>query len=95
MVKPRIGNLYGMRDNPQISKHTWLEGESFAYTANGSQLRRCMAICPDGKIRVVLAGIPDTYFSIPAHVTINGHYTSGYVTTDSDGEFVYHCNMPA
>jgi len=94
MLKPRVGNLYGMRDEPMINKHTWLEGESFAYTPNGSQMRRCMAICPDGKIRVVLCGIPDTYFSIPAHCTIKGKYTTGYVSSDSDGEFVYNCTMP-
>ena len=47
-------------------KRTYLAPEEHAYP-HGGQTRRCRAICADGKIRVVYAGIPDTYFSIPAH----------------------------
>jgi len=40
------------------------------------------AICPDGKVRSLkrIAQTADTFFSIPASVTIKGKSVSGYVT---------------
>lgn len=64
----------------RLARGTWLQGESFAYP-NGGQSRRGQAIYPDGTLRMVYAGIPDTYFSIPAHGRIAGHYVAGYLTT--------------
>lgn len=57
---------------------TYLAPEEHAYPAGG-QTRKCQAICFDGKIRTVWAGIPDTYFSIPAHTRIAGKYHRGYL----------------
>jgi hypothetical protein len=75
-------------------QRTYLAPEEHAYP-NGGQTRRCRAICADGKVRVVYAGIPDTYFSIPAHR--NGRtYERGILMmqTDSDkpdfGELLFH-----
>lgn len=67
---------------------TWIEPEERAYSARGAMLRKGRAIWPDGKIRVVYAGIPDTFFSIPAHGKAKGGYFSGYVTS-ADGEYVF------
>lgn len=60
---------------------TWLESEEFAYP-NGGQTRKGRAIYPDGEKRRVMAGIPDTYFSIPAHGRVGGKYAKGYLTVD-------------
>lgn len=41
-------------------------------------------LCSDGKIRSLayLATTPDTFFSVPAAVRVNGRYVTGYVTTE-------------
>lgn len=66
------------------SYQTYLAPEEHAYP-NGGQTRRCRAICPDGKVRVVWAGIPDTYYTIPAHR--NGRtYERGFLSIRDDGE---------
>ena len=70
--------------------------EEFAYnTYSGSHSRsqrRGTAIFPDGKIRSVTLGTPDTFFSIPAHARINGRYVSGFVTRKDD-EYYFHLNI--
>ena len=40
------------------------------------------ALCSDGKVRALayLASTPDTFFSTPAAVRVNGKYVHGYVT---------------
>lgn len=49
------------------------------YTRNGHRL-----LCSDGKIRAAsLASTPDTFFSVPATVRVNGHTVSGYMTTET------------
>jgi hypothetical protein len=63
---------------------TWLQAEEFAYP-NGGQTRKGKALCADGQLRAVRAGIPDTFFSIPAHARIKGRYTAGYLTIDEAG----------
>jgi hypothetical protein len=69
-------------------KGTWLQDEAFAYP-NGGQNRRGAAICPDGKLRIVWAGIPDTFFTVPAHTRINHKYVAGYLSiVDPAGEAV-------
>jgi len=63
---------------------TWLEPEEYTYPS-GAQIRRARCLMPDGTLRVVRCGTPDTYFSIPAHVTIKGLYFPGYVmVNDAD-----------
>jgi hypothetical protein len=41
------------------------------------------AICPDGKVRRLkwISETPDTFFSIPASITVKNVSVSGYVTT--------------
>ena len=76
-------------------KRTYLAPEEHAYP-HGGQTRRCTAIFPDGKVRVVWGGIPDTFFSIPAHATLNGKYVKGWLGFDDKpespdyGELVFH-----
>ena len=44
-------------------------------------------LCSDGKIRSLayLASTPDTFFSTPAAVHVNGKYVRGYVTHQEQG----------
>lgn len=70
------------------NRGTYLEDESYAYPAGG-QTRRGAAVYPDGKTRRIYAGIPDTYFSIPAHGRIGRRYVAGLVTiVTEDGSSV-------
>lgn len=73
---------------------TRLDREERAYnTPNGGHSRsnrRGKAIYPDGKIRSVTAGIPDTYFSIPAHGRIGRKYVSGFLGINDEGEYYFH-----
>lgn len=66
-----------------FDKGTWLDEESLAYnTANGGHWhsnRRAKAVCSDGKLRTVVCGIPDTYFSIPGHCKIDGKTVTGHL----------------
>lgn len=64
---------------------TWLEEESAAYP-HGGQTRCGAAVFPDGKVRRVWAGIPDTYATIPAHARIAGRYVAGLVSLTEDAE---------
>lgn len=74
---------------------TYLAPEEWAYP-NGSQTRTCRAIYPDGVVRRVWGGIPDTFFTIPAHGRLAGKYVSGYLHFQSDsdkpnhGELLFH-----
>lgn len=71
---PRSSNYMGMKDGPTLmEKDTWIEPESLCYPGGGMH-RRARALCPDGKLRVVVCGLPDTAFSIPAR--------GGYLTLD-------------
>lgn len=63
-----------------LYKETWIEREE-ACSPSGAQLRKGRAYFPDGVIRAFRAGIPDTWFSIPAHARVRGVYLAGYVTT--------------
>ena len=82
---PRIGYYYGMRIHNLLGDNgTWLEGEEFAYP-KGGMTRRCYAVCPDSKKRVVHCGIPDTVFTIPAYARIEGKRVKGFVTSDENG----------
>ena len=68
---------------PQTPKPR-LEGEEFTYPSGGLH-RRARARCQDGKLRVVKAGIPDTYFSIPARARIKGKTVRGVLLTSDEG----------
>ena len=71
---------------------TWLDPEEYAYPAGSlRQSRRyCGARCPDGKIRRVKVGVPDTFFSIPATARVSGRTVAGFVSaSDSTGDFTF------
>ena len=91
----RVSPCYRGRASVPVTR-TYLAPEEHAYP-HGGQNRRCRAICPDGKARTVWAGIPDTYFTIPAHCRIGGKYAAGYLTVAglddaNEGELVFTLN---
>jgi hypothetical protein len=53
------------------------------------QAIKASAICADGKIRIFKVGIPDTFFSIPAHGKIKGFSVRGFVSYRDDGEIEF------
>jgi len=69
---------------------TYLAPEEHAYTPRGSQVRRCTAFYPDGIIRRVYAGIPDTFFTIPAHGRVRGKHLRGYLTVSNGGYLIFN-----
>ncbi len=88
--KPRKICYFG-RASPNVHSstgETWIEAEEACYPS-GRMLRRARVLFPDGKRRIVQAGIPDTFFSIPAHGKFKGKYIAGYITIDDDGEFEF------
>lgn len=82
--KPRIGTFYGAPIHNIVIGDTWLEGEEFTYPSGGLH-RRCYALCPDNKLRVVKCGVADTFFSIPAYARIKGKRVKGFITSDEHG----------
>lgn len=68
-----------------LDRGTYLEAEEAAYP-DGHQTRLCRAVWPDGIERDVWAGIPDTWFSIPAHGRLKGRYIAGYVSATEAAE---------
>ena len=66
------------------SLNTWVQKEEYAYP-NGGQTRKAVCRWPDGKLRVVYAGIPDTAFSIPAHGRLRGNYVRGWIGRNTSG----------
>ena len=91
----RFAPMYHRAHTPQSQALTYLEPEERAYP-NGGQTRRGLAFYPDGVVRRVYVGIPDTYFTIPAHGIWHGRYVHGWVecddTLDSQtyGQYVFH-----
>lgn len=73
---------------------TWIDPEEKAYNtyAGGHSRsgRKGMVVFPDGKIRKVTLGVPDTYFTIPCHSRVNGKYVSGHITCDDDGTYRFN-----
>ena len=79
--QPRQGRYLGMAIvNVEFPDGTWLEGEEFCYPSGGMK-RRAYAHCADGQLRLFKAGIPDTFFSIPA----SGQGMKGFLSTDDTG----------
>lgn len=88
--KPRSSSYFGVQNCGSFGdKDTWLEPEEITYPS-GSMIRRCRAMCEDGVLRVVLCGVPDTFFSIPARTKIKGKSVRGFVTYDDN---VYKFNQ--
>ena len=74
--------MYGDMRPTAGALDTWIESEAYAYP-NGGFTRRARVICPDGKPRIVLCSIADTYFSIPAVVTVSGKRIKGFISADA------------
>lgn len=72
-----------------LAPRTWLEPDEKAYTAKGSMLRKGQAVFSDGQVRAVRAGVPDTYFTVPAKARVKGKYVAGYLTND-EGLWTFH-----
>lgn len=69
---------------------TYLECEEACYPAGG-QTRQGRAIYPDGAVRRVWAGIPDTFWTIPCHGKWKGKYVAGFLTSrEDDGALVFN-----
>jgi hypothetical protein len=62
---------------------TWLEPEQMCWF--GGRERRGYARCPNGKLQLVIAGLPDTFFSIPARARIRGKLVKGFLTIEDTG----------
>lgn len=75
-----------------VKGETWLEPEEAAYP-NGGMTRKARVRFSDGKLRMIRAGIPDTYFSVPATARVNGRYVAGFITIDSKDELRFHANV--
>ena len=93
--KPRVSNFFGMRHTAYIHDNgTWIEPETLCYPSGGMK-RKAYALFPDGEKRIVICGIPDTYFSIPAKpVKVNGVSIRGYIGCDENGiKFVPFTNQ--
>lgn len=57
------------------------------FTRNGHRL-----LCSDGNVRAAsLSSTPDTFFSVPANIRLNGKTVSGYATPEAleDGQRVW------
>ena len=79
--QPRKGRYLGMAIvNVEFPDGSWLEGEEFCYPSGGMK-RRAHARCADGEQRLFKAGIPDTFFSIPA----TGNRMKGFLSSDETG----------
>ncbi len=48
-------------------------------------------LCPDGVVRApsFLASVPDTFFSVPAGITLFGVYMRGYATSNDAGDYTF------
>lgn len=78
-----------------MNNETWLDGEEMAYP-NGAMRRKGRArvqvnphnpvVLPYGKVRSVRAGIPDTYFTIPARLLLHGVRVKGYLSMDTEAD---------
>ena len=66
----------------------WFGGEPLA------RINNCRIESMEGGMRrtVYVTGEPDTWFSIPAAIRLQGCYVRGYITSDDAGNYVFrHC----
>jgi hypothetical protein len=71
--QPRVGG------HPTHYGDTWIEPEEWCYL-HGGMTRRARVRFPNGRLRVVRCGIPDTWFSIPVRKSDG----DGYITINTD-----------
>lgn len=85
---PRVSRFMGMVEHARIEPDgTWLEPEAFCYP-HGGMTRRARVHTFAG-LRVVVCGIPDTFFSIPARMRVCGKTLRGFI---SSGDYGLHFN---
>lgn len=78
--EPRPSRFMGMESQPSYLGETWLEPEELCYPSGGMH-RRAKVRMPEGNLRIVVCGIPDTAFSIPTKgVIVKGIWRRGYIT---------------
>lgn len=77
----------------RYAQGTWLQSEEAAYP-RGGMTRRGRAKWPDGKLRRVWAGIPDTFYTIPAYGFKQGKRVKGFLTVDDDGALIFNITQP-
>lgn len=67
---------------------TWIYAEELAYPAGSIRQSRRFGLvrCPDGKLRLCKLGIPDTFYTIPARMSIRGKTVAGFVSVDESAE---------
>lgn len=77
---------------------TYIESEQLAYNtytgAHSRSNRHGMVRYPDGRILSVTLGVPDTFYTVPAHGRLHGKYVSGFVSVDTDyrngeGQYIF------
>ena len=89
----------GLKDGDMATR-TFIAPEDNAYP-HGGQTRKCLVLFPDGALRRAWCGIPDTYFSIPAHARVSGRYVAGWIGVQDDpdkpdyGEYLFHSKQLA
>ena len=82
-----------LRQDHTHSAGTYVQAEEYAYP-NGAMRRKARALVtrnphnpidlPYGQIRAAVAGIPDTFFTIPARMKYRGKNVCGYLTVQHD-----------
>jgi hypothetical protein len=69
----------------QTQKYEYAKGTHLVRTNAWGLTVSGAAECPDGKVRKLkrISSTPDTFFSIPAAVRVNGKTVAGYVTIET------------
>lgn len=80
----RPKTLYGLHPATYHGA-TWIEAEGFC---GGKRVFQRRAYCrfPDGRLRVVRCTLPDTAFTIPGRLSIQGILYHGYISLDTTTE---------
>ncbi len=73
-------------DGAVIWSSKWFGGPSLARINDC----RLVNLSGDQRATVYVTGEADTYFSIPAVCSIRGKRVRGYITSDGDGNLVFH-----
>lgn len=77
------------RDAEAYANGTWIEPEERSYPGGG--MHRRARVMFNGKLRMARAGIPDTYFSIPARCGS----VAGWIGVDTDTNTLeFRANKP-
>lgn len=72
----------------KYAQGTWLQSEEAAYP-HGRMTRRGYAKWPDGRFRRVWAGVPDTFYTVPAYGRVQGKRVKGFLTVE-EGVLIFN-----